>query len=187
MRLKICLAILALAAAAGCAGARRSELPPPAEIRPSALWAASLDVVGSRFEIESAERASGEIRTAWLVGSLSRTGFVTNSASSAAGAYSLFHTVRRRARVTLAPGGEDALEGGGALAVTVEMQRLVREHPEIIPGGTFAVGREIEGRGEEFRSRWVSIGRDHGLEERMREEIARRCRRISGRDGGPAS
>ncbi len=132
-----------------------------------ALWEASVGVVGSRFAISAAQKESGVIETDWLVGALSRTGLKSNAVSGEARSQDFLHTMRRRATVRVARGGEEPL------GVEVELARLVREHADAVVGGTFSVGRTIEGDEEGPKSRWVGQGRDVELEAKMREEIAR--------------
>lgn len=151
----------------GCTTAQREGEPLGVEtdVEFEALWEAALRVVGERFEIRSAEKKAGRIETHYLVGALSRTGFKSNAVGGKAVAEDFLHTIRRRAILTVGRGEEP-------LSVTVEMQRIVRERPDAVRGGTFIEPRE--GAEETGSTRWLDGGRDGALEAVIAEEIAAR-------------
>lgn len=173
-RILVCAALLL---AAGCAGGPRVAGPVPVETDAEydALWQAALDAVTLRFHVASAEKTSGVIKTDYLVGALSKTGFKSNAVGAEAAREDFLHTIRRRAVVEIRRGAEP-------LAVRVEKERMIREHPDIVRGGTFSVGRELTGDDPRVASRWVDAGGDEALEAEITREIMARYRaRISKR------
>jgi hypothetical protein len=132
-----------------------------------ALWEAALDAVALRFSVVSAEKTSGVIRTDYLVGALSKTGFKSNAVGAGAVGEDFLHTIRRRAVVETSRGAEP-------LAVRVEKERMIREHPDIVRGGTFSVGRDPAADEARVAARWVEAGTDEALAAEISEEIMAR-------------
>lgn len=160
------LGLLIVALASGCSAARRNAVVVPAltsEADYDGLWAATVDVVSARFEVTKAEKDSGVIETDWLVGPLSMTGFKVNTTRSDAAADSL-KTYRRRAYVKI-----DRL-ATSPVTVVVYREIMIREHPNVTPGGTFTVIRPSEAT-EGVRIAWHPDGRDERLEDVIMREI----------------
>jgi hypothetical protein len=168
-RSRLLLLVLAFALA-GCAGAPRA--PQPSVLSSGTdyelLWKATVDVVGARFRISSAEKDRGVVETAYLVGALSMTGAKSNAVSTDAVNAELLHTIRRKAVVNV------PRTGGEALRVRVDAARFIRERGEVIRGGMFWAW---EGSGDEldrYPSRWFELGRDEELEAVIIAEIEKR-------------
>ncbi len=169
-RLSVALLAALAALSLGCA-ANRAASQPTAQIAVNGeadydrLFDAALRVVGARFPIQAAERDAGTIKTEFLVGAPSMTGFKYDATREEA-ASELVRTVRRRADV--------AIDRGEAHTVTVrvEMEYLLREHAAVLPSGTFAytTQRPYEDINPEA-TRWVSAGRDERLEAIIAREI----------------
>ena len=166
----LAIVLVAALAAAGCSSAGRAPESPAQSTAADydLLWQAAVDVVGSRFPISRAERESGLIETAYLIGPFSKTGFKSNLASGEAAGVAVFHTVRRRAVVKVSRSPESPLE------VRVGTARLVRERPDIVRGGTFGGWEDIDEQLMRYPSRWRDNGRDEALEARIAGEIEKR-------------
>ena len=162
--------VAALAAAlVGCAS-RSASAPAPATVQSDAdydrLWESALAVVGARFPIAAAEKSKGTIETSTLVGAASMTGFKYNAAPDGLAEETL-RTVRRKATVTIDHASAEPV------SVSVTKQRLLRERPNVLPAGTYALSTrrpyeyiDIEG------NRWMDAGRDEELERILAREIA---------------
>mgnify|MGYP000387624315 CR=1 FL=1 len=170
-KVSVVLVILFVSLVTGCVSGRSASVDafagpegPDREV----LWRAALDATSARFTIESAQHGTGVIKTHWLVGPLSKSAVKSNSVGREAGERALFHTVRRRATITVNTAASNPLE------IVVQTERLIREHPDIVRGGTFSLGRRLEGDDKRVSTRWTEEGRDAPLEEKLREEITAR-------------
>lgn len=162
-RRAILAAFLAAFLAFGCEGSKRvpSQTEPAAgPVDADLLWSAAVEAVSARFAISSAEKDKGTIRTDFLVGPLSQTGFRVNVAGGDVPA-EVLRTYRRKATVTILP------DGTPLLAVVVEKQVMVREQEDAVPSGTFS----MDSPEEQVNMKWVSAGRDTALEDTLRAEI----------------
>lgn len=168
------LVMTLLAALLGCAS-RNAAAPAPVTIQSDAdydrLWDSAVAVVGARFPISAAEKGKGTIETTALIGAASMTGLKYNAGADALPEENL-RTVRRKATVIV---DRSAAE---PLVVRIEKQRLLRERPNVLPTGTYALSTrrpyeyvDVEG------NRWMDAGRDEELEATLAREIADRFRK----------
>lgn len=173
--------VMLVLAAAGCASRGATSRPGATEspalggpVDETRLWRASLDVVGARFAIRSAQEATGRIETEFLVGPLSKTGFKSNAVKGEDAQYDSLHTIRRRAVVTVRP------REIPAVAVEVDRERCVRAgYQEPLAPGVYSIDMTRGASDPNVTTLWVSEGRDGPLEEVIMREITARYSKLS--------
>ena len=170
----VCAAAILAGLAAGCSSAgRTAERPLEASGKPDIkrLWSASLEVVGLRYAIKTAEEDAGTIETDYLTGPLSQTGPKANVVTVRDGEYETLHTIRSRALVKL------DVQAADPVTVRVEKQRLVRLHSDVLPRGTFSMDSTRPAEEAAASERWIDEGEDAELEAVIRREITARYHR----------